>query len=167
MTPVLELIQGSVIPRLYWQSDLCNDDELKEDGITYGQLQDKTPPQLLYASVYWANYLEVANIEDADLTNGLEMFVEEHMLHWCEFVDLIGELDSVHRATRVLKLLKSTSSDLYQLLSDTLRLIANAYGVIKRSALRIIQHCLFTPTDISKRQCTTTVGQSIGGCPCL
>lgn len=55
-----------------------------------------TPPQLFYASVNWANYLEVANIEDADLTNGLEMFVDEHMLHWCEFPDLIGELDSVH-----------------------------------------------------------------------
>ncbi|KIL55890.1 hypothetical protein M378DRAFT_1040470 [Amanita muscaria Koide BX008] len=85
---------------------MSNEDGLKKDGITDLQLQEKIPLQLRYACVYWANHLEVANIEDTDLMNGLAKFVDEHTLHCLEVLSLIGNLDSAHRAIRVvLKLL--------------------------------------------------------------
>ncbi|KIL62305.1 hypothetical protein M378DRAFT_795061 [Amanita muscaria Koide BX008] len=63
---------------------MSNEDGLKEDGVTDEQFQEKIPQQLCYACVYWVNHLEIANIEDLDLMNGLEKFVDEHMLHWFE-----------------------------------------------------------------------------------
>ncbi|KIL55755.1 hypothetical protein M378DRAFT_173363 [Amanita muscaria Koide BX008] len=47
-----------------------------------------------------------------------------------------------------MKLLKSTSSDLHQLLSDASRFISKSYAVIKQSALHTYYSALpFTPTD--------------------
>ncbi|KIL59903.1 hypothetical protein M378DRAFT_168659, partial [Amanita muscaria Koide BX008] len=128
---------------------MSNEDGLKKDGITDIQLQEKIPQHLRYASVYWANHLEVANIQDTDLMNELENFVDVHTLHWFEALSLIGNLDTAHRAIRVvLKLLKSTSSDLHPLLSDALRFISKFYTVINRSALHTYYSALpFSPTD--------------------
>ncbi|KIL57251.1 hypothetical protein M378DRAFT_47050, partial [Amanita muscaria Koide BX008] len=131
---------------------MSNEDGLKKDGITDLQLQEKIPPQLRYASVYWANHFEVADIEDTGLMNGLEKFVDEHTLHWFEVLSLIGNLDSAHRAIRaVIKLLitqKSTSSDLHQFLSDALRFISKFYELIKRSGLHTYYSALpFSPTS--------------------
>ncbi|KIL55629.1 hypothetical protein M378DRAFT_173469 [Amanita muscaria Koide BX008] len=128
---------------------MSNEDGIKEDGVTNEQFQEKIPQQLCYACVYWVNHLEIANIEDLDLMNGLEKFVDEHMLHWFEVLSLIGKLDLAHRAIRVaLTLLKSTSSDLHQLLSDALRFIPKFYELINRSALHTYYSALsFTPTD--------------------
>ncbi|KIL62670.1 hypothetical protein M378DRAFT_165518 [Amanita muscaria Koide BX008] len=127
---------------------MSNEDGLKEDRITDKQLQEKIPQRLCYACVYWVNHLEVANIEDEALMEGLERFANEHMLYWLEVLSLIGKLDSGHRAILVvLKLLKS-SSDLHQLLSDALHFIAKFYEIIKRSALHTYYSALpCTPTD--------------------
>ncbi|KIL55954.1 hypothetical protein M378DRAFT_550512 [Amanita muscaria Koide BX008] len=126
-----------------------NEEGLKKDGITDVQLQEKIPPQLRYASVYWANHLGVGNIEDTGLMDGLEKFVDEHTLHWFEVLSLIGNLDSAHRAIRAgMKLLMSTSSYLGQLLSDAFRFISKSYAVINRSALHTYYSALpFSPTD--------------------
>ncbi|KIL62312.1 hypothetical protein M378DRAFT_12905 [Amanita muscaria Koide BX008] len=128
---------------------MSNEDGRKEDGITNEQILEKIPQQLHYACVYWANHLEVAHIEDADLMKGLKKFVDEHMLHWLEVLSLIGKLDSAHHAIRVaLTLLKSMSSDLNQLLSDMLRFISKFYELVKRSALHTYYSALpFTPSD--------------------
>ncbi|KIL56197.1 hypothetical protein M378DRAFT_17293, partial [Amanita muscaria Koide BX008] len=128
---------------------MSNEEGLKKDRITDEQLQERIPQHLRYASVYWANHLEVATIQDTDLMNGLEKFVDEHTLHWLEVLSLIGNLDSAHRAIRVvLKLLKSTSSDLYQLLSDAFRFVSKFYTLINRSALHMYYSALpFSPTD--------------------
>ncbi|KIL62297.1 hypothetical protein M378DRAFT_794794 [Amanita muscaria Koide BX008] len=128
---------------------MSNEDGLKEDGITDEQLEEKIPQQLRYASVYWVNHLEAANTEDVDLVNGLEMFLAKHMLHWFEVLSLVGKLDSAQLAiVVVLKLLSSTSSDFYQLLSDALRFISSFYELIKRSALHTYHSALsFTPRD--------------------
>ncbi|KIL62294.1 hypothetical protein M378DRAFT_165827, partial [Amanita muscaria Koide BX008] len=128
---------------------MSNEDGLKEDGITDEQLQEKIPQQLCYACVYWVNHIEIANIEDEALMDGLERFADEHMLYWLEVLSLIGKLDSAHRAIGVvLKLLTSTSSDLHQLLSDVSHLISKFYEIIKRSALHTYYSALsFTPTD--------------------
>ncbi|KIL64972.1 hypothetical protein M378DRAFT_11092, partial [Amanita muscaria Koide BX008] len=71
------------------------------------------------------------------------------MLYWFEVLSLIGNLDKTHLAIRVvLKLLKSTSSDLYKLLADALRFISKFYEVIERSALHTYYSALpFTPTN--------------------
>ncbi|KIL64920.1 hypothetical protein M378DRAFT_77648, partial [Amanita muscaria Koide BX008] len=123
---------------------MSNEDGLKKDAITDVQLQEKIPPQLRYASVYWVNHFEVANIEGTELMNGLEKFVDEHTLHWFEVLSLIGNLDSAHCAIRA----KSTSSDLHQLLSDALRFISKFYELIKRSALHTYYSALpFSPTS--------------------
>ncbi|KIL59554.1 hypothetical protein M378DRAFT_85004, partial [Amanita muscaria Koide BX008] len=128
---------------------MSNEDGLKKDGMTDEQIQEKLPQQLRYACVYWIYHLETANTEDLDLANGLEKFVDEHTLHWFEVLSLIGKLDSAPRAIRVvLKLLKSTSSDLHQLLSDALRFISKFYELINRSALHTYYSALpFSPTD--------------------
>ncbi|KIL57161.1 hypothetical protein M378DRAFT_400427 [Amanita muscaria Koide BX008] len=128
---------------------MSNEDGLKEDGITEEQLQEKIPQQLRYVSVYWSNHLEFTNIEDADRMNGLERFVDEHMLHWFEVLSLIGKLELAHHAIGVvLKLLKSRVSALHQPLSDALRFIGKFYDLIKRSALHTYHSALpFTPSD--------------------
>ncbi|KIL55303.1 hypothetical protein M378DRAFT_173720 [Amanita muscaria Koide BX008] len=128
---------------------MSNEDSLKQDRITDEQLQEKIPPNLRYACVYWANHLEVANIEDAELMKRLETFVDEHTLHWLEVLSLIGNLDLAHRAIRVvIKLLQSTSSDLHELLSDVLRFISKFYDIVKGSALHAYHSALpFSPTD--------------------
>ncbi|KIL61551.1 hypothetical protein M378DRAFT_52585, partial [Amanita muscaria Koide BX008] len=128
---------------------MSNEDGLKEDEITDEQLQEKIPQQLRYASAYWGNHLEVANIEGEALMNGLEKFVDEHMLYWFEVLSLSGNFDSAHLAIRiVLKLLKSRFSDLHQLLSDALRFIGKFYDIIKRSALHAYYSALpFTPSN--------------------
>ncbi|KIL57969.1 hypothetical protein M378DRAFT_87153, partial [Amanita muscaria Koide BX008] len=128
---------------------MSNDNGLDEDGITDEQLQEKIPEQLCYASVYWVNHFEASNIEGSELMNGLEKFVDEHTLHWFEVLSLIGNLDLAHRAIRaVIKLLKSTSSYLHQLLSDALRFISKFYRIINPSALHTYYSALpFSPTD--------------------
>ncbi|KIL56976.1 hypothetical protein M378DRAFT_423632, partial [Amanita muscaria Koide BX008] len=128
---------------------ISNEDGIKEDGITDEEIQEKIPPHLHYACVYCGNHLGVANIEDEVLMNGLEKFVDEHMLYWFEVLSLIGKLDSAHLTLLVvLKLLKSRSSDLHELLSDALRFIGKFYELIKRSALHTYYSALpFTPSD--------------------
>ncbi|KIL57970.1 hypothetical protein M378DRAFT_47351, partial [Amanita muscaria Koide BX008] len=71
---------------------MSNEEGLKKDRITDEQLQEKIPQHLRYASVYWANHFEVADIEDTGLMNGLETFVDKHTLHWLEVLSLIGNL---------------------------------------------------------------------------
>ncbi|KIL55574.1 hypothetical protein M378DRAFT_173534, partial [Amanita muscaria Koide BX008] len=61
---------------------MSNEEGLKKDMITDEQLQEKIPQHLRYASVYWANHFEVADIEDTGLMNRLETFVDKHTLHW-------------------------------------------------------------------------------------
>ncbi|KIL55534.1 hypothetical protein M378DRAFT_90782, partial [Amanita muscaria Koide BX008] len=126
-----------------------NEDGLKKDEITDKKMQEKIPQQLRYACVYWDNHLEVTKIEDETLMNGLEKFVDEHMLYWFEVLSLIGNLDSSHLAIRaVLKLLKSRSSVLHELLTDALRFIGKFYELIKQSALHTYYSALpFTPSD--------------------
>ena len=83
-----------------------NEDGLKADRITEEQIQEKIPQHLRYACVYWVNHLEVANMEDEALMNGLDKFAHGYMLYWLEVLSLIGKLDSAHRAIGVvLKLL--------------------------------------------------------------
>ncbi|KIL62922.1 hypothetical protein M378DRAFT_40908, partial [Amanita muscaria Koide BX008] len=138
---------------------MSNEDSLKQDRITDERLQEKIPQHLRYACVYWANHLEVANIEDTELMNRLEMFVDEHTLHWLEVLSLIGNLNLAHRTIRVvLKLLitwKSTSSDLHEFLSDALRFISKFYDIVKRSALHTYYSALtFSPTgSLLYRRC--------------
>ncbi|KIL56355.1 hypothetical protein M378DRAFT_89472, partial [Amanita muscaria Koide BX008] len=128
---------------------MINEDGLEADGITDEQIQAKIPQHLRYACTYWVNHLEVANMEDEALRNRLEMFAYGHMLYWLEVLSLIGQLDSAHRdISVVLKLLTSTPSALYQLLSDALRFISKFYEIIKRSALHTYYSALaFTPTN--------------------
>ncbi|KIL58649.1 hypothetical protein M378DRAFT_53600, partial [Amanita muscaria Koide BX008] len=128
---------------------MSNEDGLKADGITDEQIQEKIPQQLQYACAYWVNHLEVANMEDEALMNGLNRFAHEHMLYWLEVLSLIGKLDSAHcDISVILKLQKSTSSALRQLLSDALRFISKFYEIIKRSALHTYYSALpFTPTN--------------------
>ncbi|KIL56303.1 hypothetical protein M378DRAFT_17213 [Amanita muscaria Koide BX008] len=128
---------------------MSNEDGLKKDRITDEQLQEKIPQQLRYACVDCVNHLEVANNEDEALMNGLEKFVDKHMLYWFEVLSLIGKLDSAHLILPVvLKLLKSRSLDLHQLLSDALRFIGKFYELIERSALHMYYSALpFTPSD--------------------
>ncbi|KIL55706.1 hypothetical protein M378DRAFT_17705 [Amanita muscaria Koide BX008] len=128
---------------------MSKEDGLKEGEITEEQLQENIPQQLRYACVYWANHFEFANVEDEALMNGMERFADEHMLYWLEVLSLIEKMDSARRAIPVvLKLLKSTSSDLNQLLSDALCFISSFYEVIKRSALHTYYSALpFTPSD--------------------
>jgi hypothetical protein len=93
---------------------MSNEDGLKEDGITDEQVQETIPQQLRYACVYWVNHLEVANLKDEALMNGLEKFVDEHMLYWFEVLSLIGKLGSAHHAIRVvLKLLVQSAFTWY------------------------------------------------------
>ncbi|KIL55054.1 hypothetical protein M378DRAFT_658439 [Amanita muscaria Koide BX008] len=128
---------------------MSNEDGLEADGITDEQIQEKIPQQLRYACAYWVNHLEVANLKDEALMNGLESFAYEHMLHWLEVLSLIGKMGLAHRAIGVVqKLLMSTSSNLHELLSDTLRFISKFYEIIKRSALHTYYSALpFTPTN--------------------
>ncbi|KIL56387.1 hypothetical protein M378DRAFT_524248 [Amanita muscaria Koide BX008] len=135
---------------------MSNEDGLKVDGITITdeEIQEKVPQHLQYACAYWVNHLEVANMEDEALVNGLERFADEHILYWLEPLDsevlsLVGKLDLAHRAIGVvLKLLTSTCSDLCQLLSDALRFISKFYKLIERSALHTYYSALpFAPSD--------------------
>ncbi|KAM6501726.1 hypothetical protein JOM56_001703 [Amanita muscaria] len=128
---------------------MSNEDGLKADRITDEQIQEKIPQQLRYGCAYWVNHSEVANMEDEALMNGLNRFAHEHMLYWLEVLSLIRKLDSAHRDISViLKLQKSTSSALYQLLSDALRSISKFYETIQRSALHTYYSALpFTPTN--------------------
>ncbi|KIL58680.1 hypothetical protein M378DRAFT_170333 [Amanita muscaria Koide BX008] len=128
---------------------MSNEDGLAKDGITKEQLERDIPPPLQYACVSWANHLEAANVEDANVMKALEQFADKHLLHWFEALSLIRKLDCAHRAIRiVLKVLKSASSDLHQLLLDGLRFISKFYGTIETSALHTYYSALsFTPTD--------------------
>ncbi|KIL61245.1 hypothetical protein M378DRAFT_167241 [Amanita muscaria Koide BX008] len=145
---------------------MSNEDGLKAEGITDERLEEKIPQQLRYACVYWANHFKVINIEETNLMKGLAKFVDDHMLHWFEALSLIGNLDSAHYAVRVvLKLLKSTPSDLHQLLSDALRFISKFYTVINRSALHTYYSALpFAPTcSLLYRQYIKEARHNIGG----
>jgi hypothetical protein len=83
-----------------------NDDALAANGIMEAQLGEKIPLELRYACIYWASHLESADIEDADLMNELELFGNEHLLHWFEALSLIRKLNLAPRTLDVsLKLL--------------------------------------------------------------
>ena len=87
-----------------------NDDALAANGITEAQLGDKIPLELRYTCIYWANHLGCADIEDAYLMNELELFGNEHLLHWFEALSWIGKLDLAPRAVDAsLKLLVKSS----------------------------------------------------------
>ena len=80
---------------------LDNDAGLAANGITEAQLGEKIPLELRYACIYWANHLESADIEDTDLMNELELFGNEHLLHWFEALSWIRKLNVASRALDV------------------------------------------------------------------
>jgi len=80
---------------------LKNSDGLAANGITEDQLAEKIPLELRYACIYWANHLESADIEEADLMNELELFGNEHLLHWFEALSWIRRLELAPRAVDV------------------------------------------------------------------
>ena len=83
-----------------------NDDALAANGITEAQLGEKIPLELRYASMYWANHFASADIKNTDLIKELELFSNEHLLHWFEALSWICKLDSAPRAVDIpLKLL--------------------------------------------------------------
>lgn len=128
---------------------LDNAEALTHQGLSDDQLQEEVPLELQYACVYWANHLEDANVEDADLMKGLEMFTNEHLLHWFETLSLIEKLDWAPRSLGIaLRFLKSKSLEVHQLLSDGIRFITKFYETIKRSAYHTYCSALpFTPSE--------------------
>ncbi|KIL64864.1 hypothetical protein M378DRAFT_162714 [Amanita muscaria Koide BX008] len=126
-----------------------NQDGLVHEKISDELLLEKISSELRYACVYWANHLDNAAIENADLMQALKTFAHEHLLHWLETLSWIEKLGSAHRALGVvLKRLKSPSSDLRQLLSDGQRFVIRFYGTIEHSALHTYYSALpFTPTE--------------------
>lgn len=98
--------------------------------------------------MYWANHFKDANTTNPDLIAALDAFANEHLLHWLEVLSLIGKLDSAHQALSTVLKLRSTPSELHQLLSDGLRFVSRFYELIERSALHMYYSALpFTPTD--------------------
>jgi WD40 repeat protein len=130
------------------QRFMGNDVGLAASGFTEAQLGEKIPPELRYACIYWANHFSSAGIEDADLLGELELFGNEHLLHWFEALSWIGKLDLAPRAVDVpLKLLKSTSPGNYDSFYDSWRFISGTFTIIQRSALHAYYSALpFTPT---------------------
>src|SRR6266478_4746054 len=75
-----------------------NDAGLVASDITEALLGEKIPLELRYACIYWANHLESADIKDTDLMTELELFGNEHLLHWFEALSWIDKLDLAPRA---------------------------------------------------------------------
>ncbi|KIL60452.1 hypothetical protein M378DRAFT_917340 [Amanita muscaria Koide BX008] len=128
---------------------MSNEEGLAKDGISDEKLQEKIPLVLRYACAYWDGHLKSADIDDADLVKGLEMFDDARvLLPWFEVLSLIRQLDSAPRAIRVALKVLPTPSDFRQLLPDGLRFICKFYEIIERSAHHT--YCsalLFTPTE--------------------
>ena len=78
----------------------------------------RLPPELEYACLYWANHLKGADTEDPDLIQELEIFSNEHLLHWLEALSWQGQLSSAHGAiSTLLKLLVPSSIVKHQIRS--------------------------------------------------
>ena len=78
-----------------------NEAGLVASGFTVAQLGEKIPLELRYACIYWANHLGDADIRDTDLMNKLELFGDEHLLHWLEALSWIDKLSVAFRAVEV------------------------------------------------------------------
>ena len=72
---------------------MSNKGALSASGITDAQLGEKIPRELRYACIYWADHLKSADIEDTDLMEELELFDNEHLLHWFEALSWFCRLD--------------------------------------------------------------------------
>jgi hypothetical protein len=59
------------------------------------QLDNCAPPQLRYACRFWHVHLELAATVSAGVASHLEGFCQKHLLHWLEFLSLLGELPVV------------------------------------------------------------------------
>jgi hypothetical protein len=59
------------------------------------QLDNCAPPQLRYACRFWHVHLELAGTVSAGVASHLEGFCQKHLLHWLEFLSLLGELPVV------------------------------------------------------------------------
>jgi hypothetical protein len=74
------------------RQDMCN---LVEPGVLRSEIDEGTiasslSPELQYACRYWVSHLKQSqhNIMDGDTTH---IFLQEHLLHWLEFMSLVRE----------------------------------------------------------------------------
>jgi hypothetical protein len=74
------------------RQDMCN---LVEPGVLRSEIDEGTiasslSPELQYACRYWVSHLKQSqhNIVDGDTTH---IFLQEHLLHWLEFMSLVRE----------------------------------------------------------------------------
>jgi hypothetical protein len=84
------------------QKDICDigyplltNAEMVQISNLNQRLNDRVPPQLRYACIFWHVHLELAGTVSADVASHLADFCKKHLLHWLELLSLLNELSMV------------------------------------------------------------------------
>ena len=75
---------------------------------------NKVSKALKYSCVYWASHLAELQLcgDESDLITALRIFLEKHLLHWIEYLSVIGELQTGLTSLRGVATALSVSSSL-------------------------------------------------------
>ncbi|KIL90265.1 hypothetical protein FAVG1_05995 [Fusarium avenaceum] len=106
--------------------------------VNPGHVSRCISPELQYACVYWAQHYQKSG---ARLTDGdrVHRFLEEHLLHWLEAINLIGKSSEMTTITRLYHSLLVPSENERQMtfIADARRLIFTFQSILKQAPLQI------------------------------
>ncbi|KAF5672301.1 vegetative incompatibility het-E-1 [Fusarium heterosporum] len=106
--------------------------------VNPGHVQRCISPELQYACTYWAQHYQKSG---ARLTDGdrVHRFLEEHLFHWLEAINLIGKSSEMTTITRLYHSLLVPAENKRQMafIEDARRLIFKFQSILKQSPLQI------------------------------
>ncbi|KAH7363609.1 hypothetical protein B0T11DRAFT_257395 [Plectosphaerella cucumerina] len=119
------------------------------DGIAKEIIEERIPPELRYASLYWLHHLKHSDVTYRD---EFCRFFHVHFLHWLEILSLIGKLsDGAYIVREFLEILNASStepSESTELARDAARFITSFGAIIQQYPLQMYTTGLiFAPTS--------------------
>ncbi|KAH7148140.1 hypothetical protein DER46DRAFT_651274 [Fusarium sp. MPI-SDFR-AT-0072] len=121
---------------------------MRRSAVCVRQLEQRIPPELQYACIYWVYHQTQADFEPDDSREAHD-FLTAHVLHWVEALSLLGRvkecLDSLKSMARWLK--DQQGSSLSFFVVDAVRFLQANFSVITEAPLQLYSCCLtFSPS---------------------
>ncbi|KAK7416688.1 hypothetical protein QQX98_005014 [Neonectria punicea] len=105
--------------------------------VAPGHITRCIPPELQYACLYWAQHYRQSG---ARLTDGdpVHQFLEEHILHWLEAINLMGKSSEMTTIIRLYHSLLVPAENVRQMtfVADARRLIFTYQAILKQAPLQ-------------------------------
>ncbi|SCO92738.1 related to RSA4-WD-repeat protein required for maturation and efficient intra-nuclear transport [Fusarium oxysporum] len=120
---------------------------IRRSTVGVRQLEQRIPPELQYAVMYWVYHQTKIDFEQDD-SREVYYFMTIHFLHWVEALSLLGRvkecLDSLKSMARWLEIQERSSLSFF--VADAVRFLQANFFVIAEAPLQIYSCLIFAPS---------------------